>query len=43
MDEQLKQPVPTAKKPDESTGVYVQALIKIFDPESDEIFINKRA
>ena len=31
------------KKPDEKPGILVQALVKIFDPESDEIFVEKRA
>lgn len=30
------------KNPDENGGVYVQGHIKIFDPESGEVFINKR-
>lgn len=29
-------------KPDETSGVYLQGHIKIFDPESGEIFVNKR-
>jgi uncharacterized protein (UPF0333 family) len=30
------------KKPDEKSGVQVQGHIKIFDPESGEVFVNKR-
>ena len=30
------------RKPDEHGGLHVQGHIKIFDPESGEIFINKR-
>jgi hypothetical protein len=30
------------RKPDETGGIHVQGHIKIFDPESGEIFINKR-
>jgi hypothetical protein len=30
------------KKPDELGGIYVQGHIKIFDPKSGEVFINKR-
>jgi hypothetical protein len=30
------------RKPDEKSGVYVQGHIKIFDPESGEVFIDKR-
>jgi len=29
-------------KPDENSGVQVQGHIKIFDPESGEVFVNKR-
>jgi hypothetical protein len=32
----------TDKKPDENGGIHVQGHIKIFDPESGEIFIDKR-
>ena len=32
----------TEKKPDENGGVHVQGHIKIFDPESGEVFIDKR-
>lgn len=31
------------KKPDENSGIYVQSHIKIFDPESNEIFVEGRA
>ena len=29
-------------KPDESPGVFAQGHIKIFDPETNEVFVNKR-
>ena len=32
----------TDKKPDENGGVHVQGHIKIFDPESGEVYVNKR-
>lgn len=32
----------TVKKPDEKTGVHVEGHIKIFDPETKEVFIDKR-
>jgi hypothetical protein len=32
----------TDKKPDEIGGMYVQGHIKIFDPESNEVFVDKR-
>ena len=31
----------TTKRPDENTGIYVRGHIKIFDPESKEVFIDK--
>jgi hypothetical protein len=31
----------TQKKPDESSGIYVRGHIKIFDPESGEVLIDK--
>lgn len=35
-------PIPPASKPNENHGVSVQGHIKIFDPISKEVFINKR-
>jgi hypothetical protein len=32
-----------AKKPDEKGGILIQSHIKIFDPESQEVFVNGRA
>ena len=32
----------TMKQPSENSGVQVQGHIKIFDPESGEVFVNKR-
>ena len=32
-----------AKKPDESSGVLVESRIKIFDPETEEVYIEGRA
>jgi hypothetical protein len=31
----------TQKRPDESSGIYVRGHIKIFDPKSGEVFIDK--
>lgn len=31
------------RKPDERSGILIQAHVKIFDPESEEIFVNGRA
>lgn len=38
-----KQPAQTAKKPDELGGIYLEGHIKIFDPETKEVFVNGRA
>ena len=32
----------TKKQPDERGGIHVQGHIKIFDPETKEVFIDKR-
>ena len=32
-----------AKKPDEKGGIYVEGRIKIFDPETKEVYVNGRA
>jgi hypothetical protein len=31
------------KKPDEKGGIYVQGHLKIFDPETNEVFMDGRA
>jgi hypothetical protein len=33
---------PTGKKPNEFNGVYVSSHVKIFDPNSKEVFVQKR-
>ena len=38
---QSEQPI-TQKKPDEHSGIHVQGHIKIFDPETKEVFVDKR-
>jgi hypothetical protein len=30
-------------KPDENNGVYVEGHVKIFDPQTKEVFVNKRS
>ena len=30
------------KKPDERSGIYLQGHLKIFDPETQEVYVNKR-
>jgi hypothetical protein len=43
MDKNMQSlPEQTEKKPDENGGVHVQGHIKIFDPESGEIYVDKR-
>ena len=41
MDTNLNQTQPE-KKPDERGGIYLQGHLKIFDPESEEVFVDKR-
>jgi len=44
--EEKKQPKVTPqsdKKPDERGGIYLQGHIKIFDPQTKEVFVNGRA
>lgn len=31
------------KKPNENSGVYFSSHVKIFDPNTKEVFLNKRA
>lgn len=38
MEQKLEEP----KKPNDTNGVYLEGHIKIFDPETDEVFVNKR-
>ena len=41
MDTKLNQTQPE-KKPDEKSGIYLQGHIKIWDPESKEVYVDKR-
>lgn len=43
--DQMKQDQSTVeeKRPDDVGGFYVQAGIKIFDPETKQVFVEKRA
>lgn len=41
-DENLVQPQPE-RNPDERGGIHVQGHVKIFDPETKEVFVNGRA
>ena len=35
--------VESEKTPDEKGGIYVEGRIKIFDPETKEVYVNGRA
>lgn len=43
MDENQQTKVEPEKKPDEKGGIYVEGRIKIFDPETKEVYVNGRA
>jgi len=43
MDTELPVPAQPQKQPDERGGIHVQSLIKIYDPETNEVFVNGRA
>lgn len=38
-----KKPSEPQKQPDERGGILVQGLIKIYDPTTNEVFVNGRA
>lgn len=38
-----KKPEVEPKKPNENNGVYMSSHIKIYDPNTNEIFVQKRA
>lgn len=42
MEEKTKETVQPAKKPDDIGGFHVEGHIKIFDPETKEVYIDKR-
>jgi hypothetical protein len=42
MEDQVNQDHTQNKKPDESLGFHVEGHIKIFDPETKEVFVDKR-
>jgi hypothetical protein len=45
MTENTKQPIPAAntKRPNETGSVSVQGFVKIFDPATKKVFVEKRA
>jgi len=42
-DSKLQQPQQQQKKPDEKGGILVQSHLKIFDPETNKVYVNGRA
>lgn len=32
--------IETPSEPDENSGIYIRAHIKIFDPETEEVFVS---
>jgi hypothetical protein len=43
MDENQQDSVKPEKKPDERGGIYLESRIKIFDPETKEVYLDGRA
>ncbi len=43
MDEKQQTTPRPEKKPDERGGIYLESRIKIFDPETNEVYLDGRA
>jgi hypothetical protein len=45
MDDKTQETPPEikSKQPDEKGGIHVESHVKIFDPETEEVFVNGRA
>jgi hypothetical protein len=43
MSDNTKQPNPTPKKPNETGSISVEGFIKIFDPNTKQVIVEKRA
>jgi hypothetical protein len=43
MSNNTKQPTPAPKKPNETGSISVQGFIKIFDPATKKVYVEKRA
>ena len=43
IDQQTQTPKSQEKQPDERGGIYVESHIKIYDPETEEVYVNGRA
>lgn len=42
MEEEQKETVEPEKKPDEKGGIYIESHIKIFDPNTQEVYLDGR-
>ena len=38
-----KKPEVEQKKPNENSGIYLSSFVKIYDPNTKEVFVQKRA
>jgi hypothetical protein len=43
MSDNIKQPIPAPKRPNETGAISVEGFIKIFDPKNKQVFVEKRA
>jgi hypothetical protein len=43
MSDNTKQPIPAPKKPNETGSISVEGFIKIFDPNTKQVIVEKRA
>jgi len=43
MSNNTKQPTPTTKRPNETGSISVEGFIKIFDPKTKQVYVEKRA
>jgi hypothetical protein len=43
MSNTTKQPTPAPKRPNETGSISVEGFIKIFDPKTKQVFVEKRA
>jgi len=43
MSDNTKQPNPTQKRPNETGAISVQGFLKIFDPKTKQVIVEKRA
>jgi hypothetical protein len=43
MSDNTKQPSPAPKRPNETGAISVQGFLKIFDPKTNQVIVEKRA